>query len=67
MEPDEIAKEAVGQLVIAVRQSVEDSPVVKSAMANLEGLGYSASFTVSMDVELGCPMVHLTDTRVRCV
>jgi hypothetical protein len=64
-EPDEATKVAVGELVNAVQQSVEASQIVKSAVANLEYLGYIANFTVKMDLELNRPFAQLTDTRVR--
>jgi hypothetical protein len=66
MEPDEITKQAVQQLVQAVKDSVDESPVVKSALMNLQFLGYIPDMTVKMDVTLNRPMVdNLTDTRVR--
>ena len=66
MEPDEITKQAVQQLVQAVKDSVDDSPVVKSALMNLQFLGYIPDMTVKMDVTLNRPVVdNLTDTRVR--
>lgn len=65
MEPDEMTKEAVQQLVTAVQQSVEGSPIVKNAVANLTQLGYIANFTVRMDLELNKPNGPLTDTRIR--
>ena len=66
MEPDEITKQAVQQLVQAVKDSVDHSPVVKSALMNLQFLGYIPDMTVKMDVTLNRPVVdNLTDTRVR--
>ena len=66
MEPDEITKQAVQQLVQAVKDSVDDSPVVKNALKNLEFLGYVPDMTVKMDLTLNRPMLdRLTDTRVR--
>ncbi len=66
MEADETTKNAVQQLVQAVQQSVDTSPVVKSAVANLQFMGYVPNFTVRMDLELLRPMVEgLTDTKVR--
>ena len=66
MEPDEITKQAVQQLVQAVKDSVDDSPVVKNALKNLEFLGYVPDMTVKMDLTLNRPMLdQLTDTRVR--
>jgi hypothetical protein len=65
-EPDEATKVAVGALVNAVQQSVEQSQIVKSAVANLEYLGYIPNFTVKMDLELNRPIIaQLTDTRIR--
>ena len=66
MEPDEMTKQAVQQLVQAVKDSVDDSPVVKNALKNLEFLGYVPDMTVKMDLTLNRPMIEqLTDTRVR--
>ena len=66
MEPDEITKQAVQQLVQAVKDSVDDSPVVKNALKNLEFLGYVPDMTVKMDLTLNRPILdQLTDTRVR--
>lgn len=65
MEPDEMTKEAVQQLVNAVQRSVEDSAMVRNAVANLTQLGYIANFTVRMDLELNKPNGPLTDTRIR--
>jgi hypothetical protein len=49
-----------------VKDSVDESPVVKSALMNLQFLGYIPDMTVKMDVTLNRPMVdNLTDTRVR--
>ena len=66
MEPDEMTKQAVQQLVQAVKDSVDDSPVVRNALKNLEFLGYVPDMTVKMDLTLNRPMIEqLTDTRVR--
>ena len=66
MEPDEITKAAVQQLVNAVQLSVDDSPTVKSALRNLEFLGFVPDMTVKMDLTLNRPVLDgLTDTRVR--
>ena len=66
MEPDEMTKQAVQQLVQAVKDSVDDSPVVRNALKNLEFLGYVPDMTVKMDLTLNRPMIdQLTDTRVR--
>ena len=61
-----MTKQAVQQLVQAVKDSVDDSPVVKNALKNLEFLGYVPDMTVKMDLTLNRPMIEqLTDTRVR--
>ena len=66
IEPDEITKQAVQQLVQAVKDSVDDSTVVKDALQNLQFLGYVPDMTVKMDLTLNRPMIdNLTDTRVR--
>ena len=66
MEPDEITKQAVQQLVQAVKDSVDDSPVVRDALQNLQFLGYIPDMTVKMDLTLNRPILDgLTDTRVR--
>ena len=66
MEADITTKNAVQSLVEAVQVSVNESPGVKSAVANLERLGYIPNFTVRMDLELMRPVMDgLTDTRVR--
>ena len=66
MEPDETTKGAVAQLVQAIQFSVDNSPMVKGAVANLQHLGYIPNFTVKMDLELHRPMDEaLTDKRVR--
>lgn len=66
MEPDEITKQAVQQLVQAVKESVDDSTIVKDALQNLQFLGYVPDMTVKMDLTLNRPvMENLTDTRVR--
>ena len=66
MEPDEITRQAVQQLVQAVKDSVDDSLVVKNALKNLEFLGYVPDMTVKMDLTLNRPIMdQLTDTRVR--
>jgi len=68
MEADDNTKNAVQLLVQAVQNSVDSSPGVKSAVANLESLGYIPNFTVRMDLELVRPyMEGLTDSRVRLV
>lgn len=68
MEADQITKNAVQLLVEAIQVSVDTSPRVKSAVANLEGMGYIPNFTVRMDLELSRPFMEgLTDTRVRLV
>jgi hypothetical protein len=49
-----------------VKESVDDSPVVKDALQNLQFLGYIPDMTVKMDLTLNRPVVdNLTDTRVR--
>lgn len=61
-----MTKQAVQQLVQAVKDSVDDSPVVRNALKNLEFLGYVPDMTVKMDLTLNRPMIdQLTDTRVR--
>lgn len=66
MDPDETTKSAVKALVNAIQASVDNSPIVKGAVANLQHLGYIPNFTVRMDLELLRPMDNtLTDTRVR--
>lgn len=61
-----MTKQAVQQLVQAVKDSVDDSPVVRNALKNLEFLGYVPDMTVKMDLTLNRPMIEqLTDTRVR--
>jgi hypothetical protein len=66
MEADDTTKNAVQLLIEAIQLSVDTSPGVKSAVENLERLGYIPNFTVRMDLELMRPFVEkLTDTRVR--
>jgi hypothetical protein len=66
MEADDLTKEAVQQLVNAVQNSVDTSPLVKSAVEKLQFMGYIPTFTVRMDLELLRPMMDgLTDTKVR--
>ena len=66
MEPDETTKSAIQLLVQAVQVSVDESIGVKSAVENLERLGYIPNYSVRMDLELLRPsMEGLTDTRVR--
>jgi hypothetical protein len=66
MEADETTKGAIKALVTAIQLSVDNSPVVKGAIANLQQLGYIPNFTVRMDLELLKPMDNaLTDTKVR--
>ena len=66
MEADETTKTAIKALVSAIQMSVDHSPIVKGAVANLQHLGYIPNFTVRMDLELLRPMDNaLTDTRVR--
>lgn len=66
MEPDELTKVAVQELVKAVKLSVDSSPGVRNALENLQVLGYVPDMTVKMDVTLNRPMLDgLTDTRVR--
>ena len=68
MEADDNTKNAVQLLVQAIQSSVDTSPGVKSAVENLERLGYIPNFTVRMDLELMRPFMEgLTDTRVRLV
>lgn len=66
MEADENTKSAIKELVSAIQFSVDNSPVVKGAIGNLQRLGYIPYFTVRMDLQLDRPMDDaLTDTRVR--
>ena len=66
MEADENTKNAIQLLVQAVQVSVDDSPIVKSAVENLQRLGYIPNYSVRMDLELLRPSLEgLTDTRVR--
>jgi len=66
MEPDETTKDAIQLLVQAVQVSVDESIGVKSAVENLERLGYIPNYSVRMDLELLRPSLEgLTDTRVR--
>lgn len=51
---------------MAIQMSVDASPMVQGAIANLQRLGYIPNFKVRMDLELLRPMDEvLTDTRVR--
>jgi hypothetical protein len=66
MEADENTKSAIRSLMAAIQMSVDASPMVQGAVANLHRLGYIPNFTVRMDLELTRPMDEaLTDTRVR--
>ncbi len=66
MEADETTQNAVQLLIQAVQNSVNTSPDVKSAVENLQFLGYIPNFTVKMDLELLRPSLEgVTDTRVR--
>ena len=66
MEADEMTKGAIQLLVQAVQESVDTSPGVKSAVENLQRLGYIPNYSVRMDLELLRPSLEgLTDTRVR--
>jgi hypothetical protein len=66
MEADENTKNAVQQLVNAVQSSVNTSPIVATAIENLQFMGYVPNFTVRMDLELLRPSLDgLTDTKVR--
>ena len=66
MEADDNTKNAIKLLVEAIQRSVDTSPVVKSAVENLQFLGYIPNFTVKMDLELLRPTLEgLTDTKVR--
>jgi len=66
METEELTKNAVQELVRAIQYSVDASDGVKSAVKNLEFMGYIPNFTVRMDLELLRPsMEGLTDTKVR--
>lgn len=66
MEADETTQNAVQLLIQAVQDSVNTSPSVKSAVENLQFLGYIPNFTVKMDLELLRPSLEgVTDTRVR--
>lgn len=66
MEADVNTKNAIRLLVEAIQNSVDTSPVVKSAVENLQFLGYIPNFTVKMDLELLRPTLEgLTDTKVR--
>ena len=66
MEPDELTKNAIQELVAAVKDSVDNSPVVQTALEHLQILGYVPDMTVKMDLTLNRPMMDgLTDTRVR--
>jgi hypothetical protein len=66
MEPDELTRMAIQELVNAVKNSVDSSPIVQNALEHLQFLGYIPDLTVKMDVTLNRPMMDgLTDTRVR--
>lgn len=66
MEADENTKSAIQGLVAAIQMSVDASPIVAGAVANLHRLGYIPNFQVRMDLELLRPMDDaLTDTKVR--
>jgi hypothetical protein len=66
MKADEITESAIKALANAIQLSVDDSPIVRGAIANLQYLGYIPNFTVRMDLELLRPMDDaLTDGRVR--
>jgi len=66
MDADDNTKNAVQLLVQAIQISVDESPGVKSAVENLQFMGYIPNFTVKMDLELLRPSTEgLTDTRVR--
>jgi hypothetical protein len=66
MEADETTRSAIKALVNAIQLSVDNSPFVKGAVANLQHLGYIPNFTVRMDLELLRPMDEaLTSTKVR--
>ena len=57
---------AIQELVNAVKNSVDNSPIVQNALEHLQFLGYIPDLTVKMDVTLNRPMMDgLTDTRVR--
>jgi hypothetical protein len=66
MEADENTKSAIRSLVSAIQMSVDASPMVAGAVANLHRLGYIPNFKVRMDLELLRPMDDaLTDSKVR--
>lgn len=65
MEPDDTTKGALKELISAVQNSVDTSPIVKRAIENLQRMGYIPKFNLRMDVELLRPIDSLTDTRVR--
>jgi hypothetical protein len=66
VDADDMTKGAIQSLVTAIQMSVDSSPMVQGAVANLHRLGYIPNFTVKMDLELTRPMDEaLTDTRVR--
>lgn len=66
MDADDNTKNAVQMLIQAIQNSVDTSAGVKSAVENLQFMGYIPNFTVKMDLELLRPsMEGLTDTRVR--
>jgi len=66
MEADENTKSAIRSLASAIQMSVDSSPIVAGAVANLQRMGYIPNFQVRMDLELLRPMdAALTDTKVR--
>ncbi|MGD9561377.1 MAG: hypothetical protein AB7F88_03355 [Pyrinomonadaceae bacterium] len=66
MEADETTQNAIKELINAIQMSVDSSPIVKGAIANLQHLGYIPNFTVRMDLELLRPMDDaLTSPKVR--
>ena len=66
MEADENTKGAIKALVNAIQLAVDNSPIVKGAVVNLQHMGYIPNFTVRMDLELLRPMDDaITDPRVR--
>jgi hypothetical protein len=66
MEADEATKEAVQRLVNAIQNSVDTDEGVKSAVENLQFMGYIPNFTVKMDLELVRPIMDgMTDMKVR--
>jgi len=66
MEADETTRSAIRSLVNAIQISVDNSPIVKGAVVNLQHLGYIPNFTVRMDLELLRPIDDaLTSNKVR--